>query len=170
MPDVESYANAFPLARSGGLFLLLMGIALLAGSFRFRSRNLVLGIGVAIASVATAATAFRLTAPHGAPTREQIAWLAGAVVLEVVLIAIANRRYMPRSERTAVVAALFIVGLHFLPMTPAFGQIVAALGLFGMANAAVAWRSPAYTLSALWAVDGAGKLAAGAALLFSHLL
>lgn len=110
MPDLNSYASAFPLARSGGLFLVLVGIA------------------------------------------------------------IAMRRTMPRGERAVVIAILFIVGLHFLPMTPAFGPIVAALGLFGMANAAVAWRSPAFTLPALWAVDGAGKLAAGAALLFSHQL
>jgi hypothetical protein len=115
-----SQADLFPLVRGGGLFLMIVGIAVVLGALRFRSRNLRLGIGAAIAAAATTVLAAPLAAPYGAPTQFQIGSLLVAVALEIVLVIWAMRRYAPRGERAAIVAVLIVVGAHFMLMAPAF--------------------------------------------------
>jgi hypothetical protein len=150
------------------VFLAIAGMAILLGALRFRSRNVVLAIGGALAVVVTAVLAPSLTARAGVPTLEQVVWLAAAVTAEIVLLALLVRRAWPRGERAVVLTILAIVAIHLLPMAPAFGPPMIPLGLLCGVNALLAVRLSDYSLRAVWAIDGALKLAVGA-LLVSQL-
>jgi hypothetical protein len=140
---------------------MLVGVALVVGAVHFRFRNRLLALGAAVAAVATTLTAAKLAAPYGAPTASQVAWLAAAVLAEVAALIMVIRRFAPRGERVAMVAILMVVGLHFLPMAPAFGPLAAILGLACGANAMAGMRLSNYPLKAVWAVDGGLKIMFG---------
>jgi len=78
------------------VFLLIVGTATVLGALRFRSRNGLLAIGAVLATIVTALVAPSLTARAGVPTIAQVVWLAGAVMAEIVLLAVLIRRVAPR--------------------------------------------------------------------------
>ena len=160
----HAYGETFPLVRSGGVFVAIVGLAILAGGLRFGWRNAILGVGAAIATIATAVTAARLTAPFGAPTLFQIGDLIAAVALEVGALAWATRRFRPSGERATTLAILMIVAVHFVLMAPAFGPLVALLGALAAINAYAGMRFAALSVRSVWIVDGALKVAVGAAM------
>jgi hypothetical protein len=140
-------------------------VAIMLGSLRFRSRNVLLAAGAVLATIVTALVARDLTARVGVPTLTQFAWLAGAVTAEVVLLAIFIRRAAPGGERAVVLTVLGIVAAHFMPMEPAFGPQVILLGLLCAVNVLLAARFTNYSLPAVWAVDGVLKTTIGTLLL-----
>jgi hypothetical protein len=158
MEWVHSYAALYPLVGSGALFMMVMGAAVMLGSIWPRSRNLSLALGAMLAVAATSLAAARLAAPYGVPTATQVTWLFGAVVVEVVALIYVIREFAPRGERPLFLAILVVVGLHFLPMAPAFGPLAVVLGVACTANALVAARVPSYSLRAMWAIDGGLKI------------
>ena len=162
-------ATQFPLAASGGVFLLIAGVSIVLGALRFRSRNVLLAAGAALATIVTALVAPTLTARAGVPTIAQIIWLAAAVAAEIVLLAVFIRRAAPHGERAMVLTILGIVAAHFLPMAPAFGPPMILLGLLCAANVLLAARITDYSLRSVWAVDGALKAAVGALLVWLPL-
>ena len=95
----QAQADLFPLIRGGGLFLVIVGAAILLGAFQFRWRYPLLGTGAALAMVATIATAAHLAAPHGVPTKAQVGALVVAALLEAVALVLAIRRFSPQGER-----------------------------------------------------------------------
>ena len=159
-------ATEYPLAASGGVFLSIVGVAIVLGALRFRSRNVLLATGAALATIVTALVAPGLTARAGVPTIAQIIWLAAAVAAEIVLLAVSIRRAVPHGERAVVLTILGIVAAHFLPMAPAFGPAMILLGLLCAANVLLAARLTDYSLRSVWAVDGALKAAIGALLVW----
>ena len=164
MDLLVAHPNLYPLAASGGVFLSIVGVAIVLGAIRFQARNVLLAIGAALATIITALLARSFTARAGVPPLDQSLWLAGAVIAEVVLIAVFVRRAVPHGERAVVLTTLGIVAVHFLPMAPAFGPPLILLGLLCTANVLLAVRVPHYSLRAVWAVDGGLKLAIGALL------
>ena len=166
----QTQADLFPLIRAGGLFLMIVGAAILIGALRLRWRNPLLGAGAALATAATILTAAHLTAPYGIPTRFQIGSLVFAVLLEGVALAWAIRRFSRRGERAMTIAVLAIVGAHFLLMAPAFGPLIFLLGMLTLGNALAGARFQNYSLQTLWAMDGFFKLALGGAMFYGHLL
>jgi len=162
---LHAYGEAFPLVRSGGLFVGIVGLAIVAGGLRFGWRNAILGVGAAIATTATAVTAARFAAPFGAPTLFQISDLIAAVALEGAALAWAIPRFRPGGERAITLAILMIVAVHFVLMAPAFGPLVALLGVLAAINAYAGMRFGALSLRAIWVADGALKVAIGAAML-----
>lgn len=160
--------EGLPLVGSGGVFLIIVGAAMLVGALRFPRRYLILGLGVAAGSIALAMLAIPLSAPHGPPSPLQLWSLAMAVLVEIVAIVVLMPRAARHGERAMTVTILAIVGAHFLIMFPAFGPLIVALGLASLANALVAGRARAYPLPALWAGDGALKAAAGVAMFLSR--
>lgn len=170
MPGQLSQADLFPLIRGGGLFLAIVGTAILLGAFQFKWRNPLLGVGAAIATAATIATAAQLAVPYGAPTALQVGSLVVAVALEVVALLWAIRHFAPKGERLATIAVLAVVGAHFVLMAPAFGPLIVVLGVVTVCNALAGVRLPRYSVRALWAVDGLLKLGFGAAMFWGpHL-
>lgn len=167
--SVSSYANLYPLVRGGGLFVMLMGAGIVLGAIWFRSRNSFLAIGAIVATVAVSLTAARLAAPYGVPTLAQIGWLVAAVVAEVIALALVIPRFARRGERAVLLAILVVVGLHFIPMAPAFGPLAAVLGVLCALNAFAAVRMSQYPLRAVWATDGVLKVILGALMWFVPL-
>jgi hypothetical protein len=161
----------YPLARPGGLFLVLAGAAIVSGALFPRYRVALLGGGLLIASAATALATPRLILGLGRPTHFQVLALFSAVLLEAVTIPLAVRATRHRDECARWLAVFFVVGLHFLPMGVAFGPLAVALGLAIMLNAGVGlWRSSRATLRPLWLTDGLLKVTAGMMMLLDVAL
>jgi hypothetical protein len=159
MIDSVAMPHMFPMIRAGGLFIFIMGVGVLLGGLWPRRRMAMLIAGGAAATVAIILTANVLTRPLGVPTRIQFWALAAAIVLEMVLIRVVVARYKRAGERPFLLAILWVVGLHFLPMAITFGPLCALLGLFAMANAVMGlrvWRD--ISLNRIWIVDGVLKL------------
>ena len=151
--------HLFPMIRTGGLFILIMGVGVILGGLWPRRRIAMLIAGGAGATLAIMLTANVLTRPLGVPTRTQFWALAAAIALEMVLIGIVVARYKRAGERPFLLAILFVVGLHFLPMSITFGPLCAVLGLCAMANAGIGLSSlRGISLSRLWIIDGVLKL------------
>lgn len=159
-------AHAFPMIRAGGLFILLMGCGVVVGSIVPGRRRVLLAAGAVIATLALIVFASRLSAPFGQATRLQIGALIAAIIFEAVAIRIAVAKYRGAGERSLLLAILFAVGLHFIPMGLAFGPICAALGVAASISAATGlWLTRTAPLNGLWAIDGIMKVAFGAAML-----
>ena len=159
MIDSIAMPHWFPMIRAGGLFILLMGVGVLLGGLWPRRRMALLMAGGAAATVAIILTANVLTRPLGMPTQIQFWALVAAIALEMVLIRVVVARYKRDGERPFLLAILFVVGLHFLPMAITFGPLCALLGICAMANAAMALRiSRDISLNRVWIIDGLLKL------------
>jgi hypothetical protein len=151
------------MVRAGGLFILLMGVGVLAGALVPARRRSLLIFGAAIATISIVLFAGRLSAPYGSPSRVQLWFLFGSIALEGALIRIAVAKYRQAGERSLLLAILFVVGIHFLPMAVAFGPMCIALGLVLCVSAGTGlWLRPGLPLNALWALDGILKIAFGA--------
>lgn len=162
MIDSIAMPHLFPMIRAGGLFILLMGAGVLLGGLWPRRRMAMLIAGGAAATVAIILSANVLTRPLGAPTRLQAWALVAAIALEMVLIRVVVARYKRDGERPFLLAILFAVGLHFIPMAITFGPLCAALGVCAMANAAMAFGiSRDISLNRVWIIDGLMKLSFG---------
>lgn len=155
------------MAPGAGVFLALIGLAILAGALVPPYRDRLLLAGGVVALVITVLVAGTLAAPHGVPTASQMYWLIGAIALESALVPLALRRYGNQPERTLILMILAIVALHFLPMALAFGWLMIVLAAAASVNVLVAWRRPQYPLRAVWAVDGAIKVSIAAPLFLS---
>ena len=159
-------AEAFPLIRGGGVFLIVVGIAIVLGAFFFRVRYPVFGVGAAIASGLTAAFAASLAAPYGAPSLIQLASLGVAVALEMILLVRVLNSSLAFDDRETMLAILTIVGAHFVLMSPAFGPLMIALAGASVLNVLLALVLRAYASPLVWAVDGALKAGVGALMFY----
>ena len=153
----------YPMARRGGLFLVLIGASLIA-AIALGGDELVsypvffAGLGLAVVSLFVSG---RLS--DGRPTRAQLLALAVALALEVVLFAILPRVLPPgTSEPVRWLWVLMIVGVHFLPMAVSFGPLFLLLGGACISNAALGLLLPEVPFELFGFVDGALKLLVGA--------
>lgn len=166
--DLVSWAYAFPMSRAGGLFIFIMGVGVVLGAILPNRRRSLLIFGAVVATVALAFSAARLSAPFGTPTRLQLWFLFASIGAEAILVRIAVGLYRHAGERPLLLAILFAVGLHFLPMAVAFGPVCAALGGTLCACAGIGlWLRPDIALDKLWASDGFIKMAFGAIMLLA---
>jgi hypothetical protein len=131
------YESRYPLVRSGGLFLVLIGLGLLGGTL-FHGDSLVnysvfyLGLGLATISLF-----FSRRLASGRPSRLQLVALALGIALEMVLFVSINRS-LPHGtpEQVRWLWAFIIVGVHFIPLAVAFGPRLVLLGFICIANGA----------------------------------
>jgi hypothetical protein len=165
-----SYANAYPLAPSGGLFILILGLGIGLGALFLRARYLLLGASGAIAVLTLSVFARSLAAPFGVPNSFQIWSLAIAIAFEAAAIFMAIRRLRARGERAVNLGVLLAVALHFPIMEPALGPVVVVLGVLAALNAWSGLHSHRLSLQAHWLLDGILKLVAGAVLWFAPRL
>lgn len=166
--DPASWAYAFPMVRAGGVFVFIMGAGVVLGAFLPNRRRSLLISGAALATIAMIFSAAPLSAPLGTPTRFQLWFLFASIGAEAILVRVAVALYRQAGERSLLLAILFAVGLHFLPMAVAFGPICAALGvtLCGCAGSGL-WLRPGIPLNRLWASDGFIKMAFGVIMLLA---
>ncbi len=155
--------SVFPMARAGGMFIFVVGLGVAGGALHPQRRRFLLALGAAIATIALILFGGRLSAPFGTPSRLQFWSLGGSIALEGFLIRIAVIRSRAAGERTLLLAILFAVGLHFLPMALAFGPACVFLGVALCAcSGGGLWLRPGVALNSLWAVDGLVKMGFGA--------
>ena len=156
------------MVRAGGMFIALMGAGVVLGAFFPNQRRLLLIGGAVVATFAIVFLSERLSAPFGAPSRLQLLCLIGSIALEAILIRVAVALYRREGERSLLLAILFAVGLHFLPMAGAFGPacLALAIALCACAGAGL-WLRTAIPLNTMWATDGFIKIAFGALMFFA---
>jgi hypothetical protein len=160
---------AYPMARRGGLFLVLIGAALIAaialgGGALVSYSVFFAGMGLAILSLFVSG---RLS--DGRPTRAQLVALAAAIALEAALFAVLPRILplgTPESVRWLWV--LMIVGVHFLTMAVSFGQLFLLLGGACISNAALGLLLPEVPFELFGLVDGALKVFVGVGALWAR--
>lgn len=160
----------YPLLPGGGLFLLILGIFLLVGGALQHLQKLLLVAGFVFAGVAMAVLAARLSAPFGIPSKVQVLSLIVAILLEMVVIAIVRRRLSNSPERTITLAILAVVATHFFIMIPAFGPVIALLGIVCLLNVRRGFghRGNAKcdaAIRSIWMTDALLKTLAGALML-----
>ena len=152
----------YPMARRGGLFLVLVGAGLIAAISLGRDTLVsypvfFAGLGVAVLSLFLSG---RLS--DGRPTRAQLLALAAALLLEAVLFALLPRLLPPdTSERVRWLWVLTIVGVHFLPMAVSFGPLFWLLGGACISNAALGLLLPEVPFALYGVIDGALKVFVG---------
>jgi hypothetical protein len=154
-------AHPFPLIRSGGLFLLLVGLSITAGAVAPRRLWASFIACVIIASAVVALTAIRLTAPLGRPTAFQLESLLVAVCIEGIAIGWLGSRQRAATERQRILSILLVVGGHFFLMAPALGPLVVVLGLSSVVNAAAGLRATTTPWATFWVIDGVLKAGIG---------
>jgi hypothetical protein len=151
------------------VFIFIMGAGVMLRAFFPNRRRSLLIFGAAVATIAIAFLAPRLSAPFGTPTKLQLWFLFGSIGAEAILIRVAVAVYRQAGERSLLVAILFAVGLHFLPMAVAFGPACAALGIILCVCAGIGlWIRPDLPLNRIWASDGFIKMAFGAIMLLAR--
>lgn len=123
--------HPYPLVRSGGLFLLLIGSGIITDII-FKGAFMI-GTGLAVLSLL-----FAKVLSFGKPSSIQIFALALAVLLEIVLL-ITISNVLPSDINPAVrlMWILMIVGIHFLPMAFCFGPRFGMVGILCILNASV---------------------------------
>jgi hypothetical protein len=154
--------SSYPMARRGGLFLTIMGAALLfailfSGAALVNYNVFFVGVGIAVVSL--------FASGHlstGSPTRLQFVALAFALGLEFILLLIMGRT-LPRgtAEQIRWLWISLIVGIHFLPMALTFGPIMLALGSACIANAVLGLLFPTTAYEVFGIIDGGLKLGFG---------
>jgi hypothetical protein len=163
-----SWAHAFPMAPGGGLFLAIVGAGIVLGALFPNKRDFLLICGFVVAAAALVIFGGRLMAPFGNPTRLQLWFLFCSIALEIVLFRFGMPRYRRAGERSARLASLFIVGVHFLPMAVALGPLCLALGIIlCLCSGAGLWLRPSLPLNGLWAADGLLKIAFGSVMMLA---
>lgn len=152
----------YPMARRGGLFLVVVGAGLIA-AIALGRETLVsypvffAGLGLAVLSLFVSG---RLS--DGRPTRAQRLALAVALAVEAVLFALLPRVLPPEtSEHVRWLWALMIVGVHLLPMGVSFGPLFLLLGGACISNAALGLLLPEVPFGLFGFVDGALKVFVG---------
>jgi hypothetical protein len=155
-----TYSQTYPMAPMGGVFVAVMGAFVLLGSAMPRLRMTFVYLGLAAATLALILSG-RLSAGLPAPTKLQVDWLIAAIIVEFVGFATLMPRVRVQGYRAVLVSTLGIVGAHFLIMLPAFGPLIAIVGMLCVANAAAAWRWGRDQMDKAWLIDGLLKLGGG---------
>ncbi|GAA2235921.1 hypothetical protein N1031_10530 [Herbiconiux moechotypicola] len=157
----------FPLMRGGGAFLVLIGLGIVVGAFggrRWRTVCLIVGAGLGVAAMAVGGATKLIFAGLPYPPVWQWVVLGIAFAVEFWLVSVVVRRYPDVESRQFWMGILFIVGAHFLLLTPSHGPVCGVLAVACMVNAVIGFRSRA-DLRVFWGVDGALKVAAGSGMI-----
>jgi hypothetical protein len=165
MSSTEGRAVAqvpYPMVRRGGLFLALIGAALILAIALSGDALVNYSVFYAGAGLATLSLFLSGRLSLGEPTRVQIVALAGAIALEVALLVVMGHALPPgTSEHVRWLWVLLIVGVHFVPMGICFGPLFPLLGGACIANAALGLLLPTVPYELFGLVDGALKVLVG---------
>jgi Family of unknown function (DUF6609) len=147
---------------------VIMGVGIVSGALFPNRRDFSLFCAFVVATAALVIFGGRLMAPFGKPTGLQLWFLFGSIALEIILFRFGLARYRKAGERSTRLASLFIVGVHFLPMTVACGPMCLTLGVvLCLCSGAGLWLRPGLPLNGLWAADGLLKIAFGSVMMLA---
>jgi len=147
---------------AGGVFLICIGAGLI-GAIVFSGAALVnYGVFFAGAALGVASLVLVSRSSTERPTRVQIAALNVAIALEVLLFVAMGRMLPPgTSEHVRWLWVSAIVGIHFLPMSLAFGARFLLLGGLCVANAAAGLVFSHIPYEPFGLIDGVLKVSVG---------
>jgi hypothetical protein len=152
-------AHPYPLIRGGGLFLMCVGAGFLL-CWIFPKHWIPFAIGGGIAGfIASGLSA--LLPKIGTIHPIHIIALVGSMVLEMGLLYLAITKYKDAGQRKLLMAILFVVGVHFIPMGLAHGPLIAILGVLCCLNAAIGFRANNVAWQAFGVLDALLKLGFG---------
>ena len=161
-PGNSFQPHPFPMVRSGGLFVLLVGLGILAGAILGENHFIPpLIAGACLAAIAQGVFRSRLVQPLGTPTRFQVMTLIGAIVLEMILVTLVAYVFHFHQSRSFWLWILLVVGIHFLIIAMAQGKLLVLLGVACIANAIVGLWLPQVPLVIFWFIDGLMKMIVG---------
>ncbi|MGC3982363.1 MAG: hypothetical protein QM808_14025 [Steroidobacteraceae bacterium] len=153
---------AYPMRKAGGLFLIFIGLGLV-GAIAFSGNALVnynlffVGLGVGVLSIFLTRCRSRTR-----PSKLQIVALSGALLLQALLLIVLRRRLPPGTEESVQwLWVLMIVGVHFLPMSLAFGPLFFLLGLLCIGNAGTGLLASNLPYELFGIADGILKISFG---------
>jgi hypothetical protein len=150
------------MIRSGGLFVLFVGLGIVAGSIIGENHLLApLIVGACLALIAQSIFRSRLVRPLGTPTRVQIVALISAIVLEIILTGVVAYAFHFRQSRSFWLWILLVVGGHFLIIAVAQGRLLLLLGVLCIVNAIIGLWMPNVPLVTFWFIDGMLKIIVG---------
>jgi hypothetical protein len=150
------------MVRSGGLFVLLVGLGILAGAILGEHHFIPpLIVGACLAIIAQSIFRNRLVRPLGTPTRFQVMTLIGAIVLEMILVTLVAYAFHFHQSRSFWLWILLVVGIHFLIIAMAQGKLLVLLGVACVANAILGLCLPHAPLAIFWFIDGLMKIIVG---------
>jgi hypothetical protein len=150
------------MVRSGGLFVLFVGLGIVAGAMLGENHLLApLIVGACLALIAQSIFRGRLVQPLGTPTRVQIVALISAIVLEIILTGVIAYAFHFRQSRSFWMWILLVVGSHFLIIAIAQGRMLLLLGVLCIVNALIGLWVPNVPLLIFWLIDGLLKIIVG---------
>lgn len=166
-PQIEAgsfarYAGRWPASPTAGVFLLVLGVSAVAGSFFDPAQyGRALALGFSAGALAAVLLAGRCRDLFG-PTRPRERWfIAAAILFEAVGLGVAGQFAREIVLANCLLIASVVVALHFVIMGGAFGPRIAALG-----GAIIAWiaacAAVGLDLHAVLFGDGVLKAAFGA--------
>ena len=154
--------HPYPLAPSGGLFLSLVGMGLIAavafGGDKVADLQIFfVGVGLGIVALM-----FASKLSLGKPTRVQIGALVAAIALEVIIFNVQGRMLpLGTDEWVRWMWISMIVGVHFLPMAISFGPRLLVLGAICIAISIAGLSFPRLPGEAFLLMDASAKLVIG---------
>jgi hypothetical protein len=155
--------HRYPIARSGGLFLVFIGLGLLAAIALSGDALVNYSVFFGGVAVATLSLFFAKRLSFGAPSRIQIAALIFALALEGALFALMGRLLPPGTEEhIRWLCVSVIVGVHFIPMAICFGPRMLLLSAACIVTAIAGLMLPGMPYEVFGVADGILKLAFGA--------
>jgi hypothetical protein len=163
--DAITNPHPYPMIRSGGIFLIFIGIGMVIGAIRDHMELRIVGVGVALTfgAVVYNATALDLIYTLGTPSEFQNALLVIAVNIAAIGIGIWSFVIHGREgvSRRFMAGLLVILNLSFLIMIPAQGWVLVVMAVVCIAWALWALRRTEIGIHRVWLVDGLLKIAAG---------
>ena len=157
--DTAALDHPYPLIRGGGLFLMCVGAGFLL-CWIFPKHWIPFAIGGGVAGfIASGLSA--LLPKIGTIAPVHIIALVGSMVLEMGLIYLAITRYKDAGTRKLLMAILFVVGLHFIPMGLAHGPLILTLGVLCCLNAFVGFQASRVDWRVFGVLDALLKLGFG---------
>ena len=154
------------MVRSGGLFVLLVGLGMLMGAVLGENHLLLpLIVGASLAVIAQGVFRSRLVQPLGRPSRLQVMALISAIALEMILAAVVAYAFHFHQSHRFWLWILLVVGAHLLVIAVAQGRLLFLLGVACVANAIVGLWLPQVPLVISWSIDGVMKIIVGSLML-----
>jgi hypothetical protein len=163
----QPIARRFPMIRQGGLFITCVGVGLIVATYAAQVTRQATPVlrpvfFLAVALGVTGLFGLRRRLSLGRPTRPQLVALWIGLGFEGAMFALLPRLLGRVDLGTFWLAVLIVVGLHFLPLTVAFGPRCGFLGILCVVLAAIGLEmQPYFGVRAVIAADGALKTAFG---------
>ena len=150
------------MIRAGGLFVMLIGAGIVTGALLGAAHIVAPLIAGAVGALFSLSVfRRRLTAPLGAPTRQQRRILFLSIVLEMLLCGLVAYVLRAAPPRVFWLWILVAVGAHFFLLAWAQGPLLLVLGLLCIVNAALGLWYTSIPFLVYWFIDGALKIISG---------